>query len=287
MDTRVKPAYDAVPGKPKRSCLFFALSKTLGIMLLPSNFLIGLGLVGGVLLLTRFARVGRKLVIACPLLLAVCGFSPLGNLLLYPLEARFPPWDAARGAPDGIIVLGGSIDPELSVAHGVAVFRGSVDRVIAAAELAHRYPQARIVFSGGSANLVADNSAKEADYAASIFEGLGISRGRLIMERRSRNTEENAAFSKALVSPNPGERWVLVTSAYHVPRSVGIFRKAGFAVEPYPADWHTGGPRDLLTFSPLSVDGLARTDAAVREWMGLAAYWISGKTGALFPGPEQ
>src|SRR5476651_470448 len=88
--------------------------------------------------------VGRKLVIISLVLLAICGFSPLANLLLYPLEARFPPWDATRGAPDGIVVLGGSIDPELSAAHGVTVFRGSVDRVIAAAGLAHRYPQTRI-----------------------------------------------------------------------------------------------------------------------------------------------
>jgi uncharacterized SAM-binding protein YcdF (DUF218 family) len=264
--------------------LFFALSKTLGIMLLPSNFLIGLGLAGAVLLLTRFASVGRKLVILSLALLALCGFSPLGNLLLYPLETRFPPWDAARGAPDGIVVLGGSIDPELSAAHGVTVFRGSVDRVIAAAGLAHRYPQARMVFSGGSGNLVSGDSAKEADYAASVFERLGIARDRLILERRSRNTEENAAFTKALVSPKPGERWLLVTSAYHMPRSVGIFRKAGFAVEPYPADWRTGGP--LPVFSVLSVDGLERTDAAMREWMGLAAYWISGKTSAFFPGPD-
>jgi uncharacterized SAM-binding protein YcdF (DUF218 family) len=267
--------------------LFFALSKTLGILLLPSNFLIALGLVAVALLFTRFASLGGKLVTACLVLLAICGFSPLGNLLLYPLEARFPPWDAARGAPDGIIVLGGSIDPELSAAHSVAVFRGSGDRVIVAAGLAHRYPQARIVFSGGSANLVADDSAKEADYAVTVFESLGISRDRLIMERRSRNTEENAAFTKALVSPKPGERWLLVTSAYHVPRSVGIFRNNGFAVEPYPADWRTGRPEDLLTLAPLSRDGLERTDAAVREWMGLAAYWISGKTSGIFPGPEQ
>jgi uncharacterized SAM-binding protein YcdF (DUF218 family) len=266
--------------------VFFALSKTLGVMLLPSNFLIGLGLIGAVLLLTRFAPAGRKLVIISLVLLAICGFSPLGNLLLYPLEARFPPWDAARGAPDGIVVLGGSIDPELSAAHGVTVFRGAVDRAIAAAGLAHRYPQARIVFSGGSANLVSDDSAKEADYAAPVFERLGIPKDRLIMERRSRNTEENAAFTKALVSPKPGERWLLVTSAYHMPRSVGVFRKAGFAVEPYPTDWHTAGPGDLLTFSILSVNGLERTDAAIREWMGLAAYWISGKTGAFFPAPD-
>jgi uncharacterized SAM-binding protein YcdF (DUF218 family) len=265
--------------------LFFALSKTLGIMLLPTNFLIGLGLFGAVLLFTRFAPLGRKLVLASVVLLAICGFSPFGNLLLYPLEQRFPPWDDTRGAPDGIVVLGGSIDPELSEAHGVTVFKGSVDRIIAAAALAHRYPNARIVFSGGSANLVSDDSAKEADHAVSVFERLGIAKNRLTMERRSRNTQENAEFSKALVAPKAGERWLLVTSAYHMPRSIGVFRKAGFAVEAYPADWRTGGRIDRLGFSTFASEGLDHTDSALREWMGLAAYRISGKTDALFPGP--
>jgi uncharacterized SAM-binding protein YcdF (DUF218 family) len=265
--------------------LFFALSKTLGVMLLPTNLLIGLGLLGAVLLFTRFASFGRKLVLASVVLLAICGFSPLGNMLLVPLEQRFPPWDDTRGAPDGIIVLGGSIDPELSAAHGVTVFKGSVDRIIAAAALAHRYPNARIVFSGGSANLVSDDSAKEADYAVSVFERLGIAKNRLTMERRSRNTQENAEFSKALVSPKAGERWLLVTSAYHMPRSIAVFRKAGFAVEPYPADWRTGGHLDSLGFTIFASEGLDHIDAALREWIGLAAYRISGKTDAFFPGP--
>ena len=104
--------------------MFFILSKTLGAMLLPTNFLIGVGVVGAVLMLTRFARVGRKLVITSVLLLVVCGLSPLGTLLLYPLEQRFPPWDSARGAPDGIIVLGASIEADLSAAHGTPVVRG-------------------------------------------------------------------------------------------------------------------------------------------------------------------
>jgi uncharacterized SAM-binding protein YcdF (DUF218 family) len=225
------------------------------------------------------------MLVASAVLLVVCGLTPLPNLLLYPLEARFPPWDDTRGAPDGIVVLGGSIDPELSAAHGVTVFRGSVDRVIAAAGLAHRYPQARIVFSGGSANLVSDDSAKEADYAASVFVRLGVAKDRLIMERRSRNTQENAVLTKALVSPKPGERWLLVTSAYHMPRSVGVFRKAGFAVEPYPADWRTGGRIAGLGFTSFASEGLDHADTALREWIGLAAYRISGKTDALFPGP--
>src|SRR5438874_9744822 len=201
-------------------------------MLLPSNLLIGVGVVGLLLPLTRLAQLGRKLTVASVLLLAICGFSPVANLILYPLESRFPPWDSSPGAPDGIVVLGGTIEPDFSAAHGVAVFGASVDRVIAAATLGHRYPNARLVFSGGNANLVSSDAAKEADFAMPVFESLGVPKDRLIMERRSRNTYENAEFSKALVSPKRGERWLLVTSAFHMPRSVGIFRKAGFEVEP-------------------------------------------------------
>jgi uncharacterized SAM-binding protein YcdF (DUF218 family) len=291
MDTLVKPAYDTESGvrrnvhpKEKEIVLFFVLSKTLGIMLLPTNFLIGVGLVGAILLATRFASLGRKLVIASVALLAICGFSPLGNWLLYPLETRFPSWDPARGAPDGIVVLGGSIDADLSVAHDVPVFTRAADRVIAAAALARRYPNARIVFTGGSANLLS-NDAKEADYATAVFESLGVSRQRLTMERRSRNTQENAEFSKAMAAPKSGERWLLVTSAYHMPRSVGLFRKAGFAVEPYPVDWRAGGRADLLELRTLSVDGLSLVDVGIREWIGLLAYRMTGKIDEFFPGP--
>jgi uncharacterized SAM-binding protein YcdF (DUF218 family) len=264
--------------------LFFVLSKTIGAMLLPTNLLIGIGLLGAILMVTRFASLGRKLVIAAVLLLVICGLSPLGNLLLYPLESRFPAWDASRGAPDGIIVLGASIEADLSAAHGTPVVRSAPDRVIAAAALAHRYPNARVVFSGGSGNLIS-NDAKEADFAGGIFESLGISKSRLIMERRSRNTVENAEFSKALVAPKQGERWLLVTSAFHMPRSVGLFRKAGFAVEPYPVDWRVGGPDDLFSFTNIAIAGLGRTDIAVREWMGLLVYRATGKIDELLPAP--
>jgi len=266
--------------------VFFLLSKTLGIMLLPANFLIGAGLIGAILLATRRAALGRRLLMISAVLLAIAGFSPLGKLLLYPLEQRFSPWDASRGAPDGIIVLGGGIDPDLSAAHGRAAFIRAADRIVAAAALARKYPNARILYSGGNANLIGDDSAKEADYAVLALESLGIARERVTMERRSRNTQENAEFSKAIAKPSDGERWLLVTSAFHMPRSVGLFRKAGFAVEPYPVDWRAGSTAKLLSFSPLAVEGLERTDTAVREWIGLAAYWVTGKIDALLPAPE-
>jgi uncharacterized SAM-binding protein YcdF (DUF218 family) len=264
--------------------LFFVLSKTIGYLLLPTNLLIAIGFVGAVLMATRFASLGRKLVVVAVVLLVLCGLSPLGKILLYPLEQRFPAWDATRGAPDGIIVLGASIEADLSVAHGTPVVRGAPDRIIAAAALARQYPNARVVFSGGSANLIS-NDAREADFAGAIFESLGVDKSRLMMERRSRNTQENAEFSKALVAPKDGERWLLVTSAFHMPRSVGLFRKAGFAVEAYPVDWRVGGRDDLMALSNIAIEGLGRTDLAVREWIGLITYRATGKIDDLLPGP--
>jgi uncharacterized SAM-binding protein YcdF (DUF218 family) len=69
-------------------------------------------------------------------------------------------------------------------------------------------------------------------------------------------------------------------------RSVGIFRKVGFEVEPYPVDWRMGGRDDLLKFSNHFAERLSLADTAAREWMGLMAYWIAGKTSEFFPGPN-
>lgn len=266
--------------------MFFVLSKTLGTMLLPINFLIGIGALGALLLPTRRARFGRKLLVASVVLLALCGFSPVGGLLILPLEQRFPPWDPSRGAPDGIVVLGGSIDPDLSAARGHTVMPRAADRLVAVAELARQYPNARIVFSGGNANLLLDDSAKEADFALSTLESLGVGKQRLTAERLSRNTVENAEFVKAVANPKPGERWLLVTSAFHMPRSIGLFRKAGFPVEAYPTDWRAD-KSTAFQFSSVATRGLERTDTAVREWMGLAAYRLTGRIDHFFPGPDQ
>jgi len=270
----------------KGPCLFFAISKTIGMLTLPTNFLIDLGLLGAVLLITRWASLGRALLVASVVLLAISGFSPLGNLVMHPLEARFPPWEeAGRGTPDGIIVLGGTIDAELSKGRNQPVFTEASERIFAAAALARRYPQASIVFTGGSADLVSGD-AREADYAPAAFERLGIAKERILIERRSRNTAENAAFTKDLVKPQPGQRWLLVTSAYHMPRSVGLFRKIGFEVEAYPVDWRTNDG-DLLKFRAVAHEGLDCLDTAVREWVGLVVYWATGQSSALFPAPDQ
>jgi uncharacterized SAM-binding protein YcdF (DUF218 family) len=216
--------------------------------------------------------------------LAILGLSPVGNLLIIPLENRFPPWDAARAAPDGIIVLGGVIDA--SNPGNQIMLNESAERLTVVPDLARRYPNARILFSGGSGALIGDDAA-EAGAEARLLESLGISLDRVILEDRSRNTVENAVYSKLIVHPKRGERWLLVTSAFHMPRAIGVFRKVGFPVEPYPVDWRTRGAEDMMRpFAVMSV-GLQRTDTAVHEWVGLLVYWLTKRSSELFPGPTQ
>jgi uncharacterized SAM-binding protein YcdF (DUF218 family) len=266
--------------------MFFLASKILGFFAIPSNLVISIGLFGVCLLPTRFKRAGRRLAAASIVILAVLGLSPIGNILIIPLEQRFPAWDSTAGAPDGIIVLGGAIAPDVSGARNEVALNESAERMTAVAELARRYPEARILFSGGSGALIFDEGT-EAEFVLRLFESFGIPSSRVVLEDRSRNTVENAVFSKEILSPKPGERWLLVTSAYHLPRAIGAFRKVGFAVEPYPVDWRTRGNEDALRPFPTLGDGLRRTDTAVREWIGLAAYWLSGHSSALFPAPER
>ena len=203
--------------------------------------------------------------------------------MILPLEQRFPAWDSARGAPDGIVILGGAVTPDVAAARNDVALNEAAERMTAGVELARRYPSARIIFSGGESGLAYGGNESEA--ALRLFERLGVAPGRVVAEDKSRNTVENAVFARQIALPKPGERWLLVTSAYHLPRAVGVFRKAGFAVEAYPVDWRTRGPEDALRPFPTLGEGLRRTDTAAREWAGLLVYWLAGSTSELFPGP--
>lgn len=269
--------------------MFYAVSKILWFIFEPSNFLILLALIGLALTLSKRRRTaGLRLTAVAVILLAIAGISPLGNILLEPLEDRFPVWTPAQGPPDGIIVLGGVINPGTSVGRGRPQLNESAERITAAVELAQRYPSARVVFSGGNGDLLDQNEPglKEADQALILLQQLGVPRARITIERRSRNTWENAVFTKALIMPQPGQHWLLITSAAHMPRAVGCFRKAGFPVEPYPVDWRTYGPTGkYYGWFESASDGLKRVDHATHEWVGLAAYWLTGRSSALFPAP--
>jgi uncharacterized SAM-binding protein YcdF (DUF218 family) len=264
--------------------MFFTLSKIAGFFAVPSNLIAIAGLAGLCLLLARRRRAGLALLVISTALLAIAGLSPLGNVLLLGLTERFPPWQAT-GNPDGIIVLGGAINSEASAARDTIELDASAERILTMLRLARRFPRARIVFSGGSGNLFL-NSVSEAPIAAQLLEEFGVSRDRILLEENSRTTAENASMLRTMLAPKPGERWLLVTSAFHMPRAIGVFRKVGFEVEAYPVDWRTRGWVDAtVPFDRLS-SGLARTDVALHEWGGLAIYRLTGRSAELFPAPH-
>jgi uncharacterized SAM-binding protein YcdF (DUF218 family) len=264
--------------------MYFLISKTVGIFAAPSNAIMGLMLCGLLLWPTRFSRIGKSLAVVGMFLLLIAGASPLGTALLLPLENRFPPWDSSRGAPTGLIVLGGVINAEVSVKRGEVSLGGAAERLLAVVGLYRRYPSARIVFTGGSSNVVY-GGLPESDMAARFLEDLGVSRDRIELDGSARNTMENAINAKRLAAPKPGERWLLITSASHMPRAMGLFREAGFDVEAYPVDWQTGGWGDITTQSFTLLGGFNPLDSAAHEWIALIFDRISGRTSTLFPGP--
>lgn len=264
--------------------LFFYLSKILWFFAAPSNFLVfaaGVGL--ALAAFSRARRAGLALAGGAGLLLAICGLAPIGALLLWPLENRvprateFPP-------PTGIVVLGGAVHELLTEARGQVALDLAAERMTEAVALSRRYPQAELVFTGGNNSLLG-SPYTEAGVARRLWRELGVPDARMRFEDKSRNTYENAIFTKALVDPKPGETWLLVTSAWHMPRALGLFRKAGFAVVPYPVDYRTFGDRRDLRIGREVSAGLSMVDMATREWIGLLAYRIAGRTDALLPAP--
>jgi uncharacterized SAM-binding protein YcdF (DUF218 family) len=265
--------------------MFFVVSKLLAFFEEPSNVIILAGIVGLVLTRTRYARWGWRLAAAALVLIAVIGFLPVGRALTVALENRFPRWQDGGPPPAGIIVLGGAVSAYRLATRGEVGLTDAAERILVVPALARKFPEAKIIYSGGDPGLFTKRGS-EATVIPALFESLGVPPERITLESRSRNTAENAIYSKALAAPKPGERWLLVTSAMHMPRAMGAFREAGFPVEAYPVDYKTNGWQDLRGVVGSLSAGLRQTDTALHEWIGLLAYRLTGKSSALLPGPS-
>lgn len=259
----------------------FVLSKLFGMLTSPLNLLV-LCLVGlSVLSFTPWKRLQGRLLVLLTLGLLVVASIPWASLIIRPLEDRFPVPALPRSVT-GIVVLGGALDPVVSASRDQVAANSAVERVTTMISLGRRYPQARLIFSGGSGSLTAQEF-KEAPVARRFMDELGFDTSRVVFEDQSRNTWENAVFSKQLIAPQPGETWVLVTSALHLPRSVGAFRAAGWSVIPYPVDYTTAGREGGWSFDPGSA--FSGLNGGLHEWLGLAYYRWRGWSDSLFPGP--
>lgn len=262
--------------------MFFIVSKLLWALIEPFNLLLIVGLVGVALCFAGRGRVGRGLCVAVILFLAFLSFSPLGSFLLRPIEDRFPLPGPNLAPPAGIIVLGGALDEDLTAARHQPRELGG--RMTMGAILARRFPEARLIFSGGSSSL-RPSGADEATGVRELWSELGVDMARTTFETRSRNTWENALFTRAIIHPQPNQRFLLVTAAWHMPRAMGVFRKLGYNVIAYPTDYQTLGDSRDYTSLNLGTEELGLFQLALHEWIGLAAYHLAGKTSAWFPAP--
>jgi len=261
----------------------FIASKILWMLAAPSTVLLLLAWLGVILLLRRNRGAGFACLFISLGVFSLIALFPVGPLLMGPLENRFPTVTTLPANVTGIIVLGGAVKPDISQARGIPSLNGDAERMTALAYLARQYPNARLAFTGGNGALVHGTMA-EADVAREIFTELGVDQSRIVYEGQSRNTYENVLDLKALVHPQPGQNWLLITSAWHMPRSVGLFRHAGWPVLPYPVAYKTA-PNLLTALQGSFPDRLGMVDLATHEWVGLTAYWLLGRTSALFPAP--
>ncbi|MGO4573678.1 YdcF family protein [Microvirga sp. 2TAF3] len=265
--------------------MFYYASKFVWFFATPSNLLISLILLGLVLALTRrWRRIGLGLALVTTLATAGLGLLPISSYIMMPLEERFPPFRDDGKPVDGIILLGGAVEASESASRGRIVANESAERLLDTIALAHRYPDARILISGGGGNVFGDGTA-EAPIIANFLKTVGIDPQRIIIEDRSRTTAENATFSRELIDPEKGGRWLLVTSAWHMPRAMGAFRKVGLTVLPYPVDFRTSARSETQRLFAFISDGLRRLDVATKEWAGLIGYYAAGRTTELLPAP--
>ena len=243
----------------------------LWLLVKPSDWIVYTAVLG--LVLWRRA-IGRRLVVAAVILVLVLGVLPTSWLLTVPLERRFPV-PAKLDTVDGIIVLAGAERASESKLYGQPLLNSAADRLTTFLMLARRFPEARLVHSGDT---VPDSQSA---VARELLLGAGIDPERIVFETKSRITCGSPRATLDVVGVDPSQRWLLVTSAIHMPRSVACFRAAGWDVTPYPTNFRVGA--DPFGFGlPENLEGV---DVAAHEWVGLLYYRLRGYTHDLFPGP--
>lgn len=273
--------------------MFFVASKIFTFLCQPSSLSVIL-LTAGLVLAGRTDThtLGLRMAWAGLTAIVILGLLPVGNAIILPLEERFasvaPP--QATDRVTGIIILGGFEDGWVSGGRGGLAINEASERLTEGLRLGLAFPDAKVVFTGGVGGIRGLGGPWSAGDAATgpvsdFLIAAGIARDRVILEGKSRNTHENAQFLAEMIKPDSSQKWVLVTSAYHMPRSVALFRKAGFNVWPYPVDYRTRSREDLTRIFERIPAGLQRTDLAVTEWIGLLAYRLTGRIDALFPRP--
>ena len=262
--------------------MFFILSKTLGLLLKPL-IIPYLCLICAVLAFWRRRRfLGRFFVTTAILLPLFYGVIPLSSQPLRFLENHTKPADLTDRQIDGIIVLGGFTgDGFVAESRNQPNLGSAAERFTAALQWHQKFPDKPLVFSGFSGRLLPQGS-NEAEIVRQLLNDLAVDHNQMIFENKSRNTYENAVNSLDVAVPQPGSRWVLVTSAAHMPRAIGSFRAVGWSgILGYPVDYQT--PETGYSRHWNIGHGTGLIGKALHEYAGLLVYWLSGRSTDFLP----
>lgn len=261
--------------------LFFWLSKIVWLVISPDSLLVILTVISFILLWKKSYKRAKQLLGFVVIMMLAISLFPIGEWLLYPLETQYRTNPVLPENIDGIILLGGAEDAYMSYLWQQVELNDAAERNLAFMHFIRKYPDARHVFTGGSGSL--DNQEyRQAHVVKKLLQEHGLDISNIIFEEQSRNTYENAKLTYSTIKPAPDENWVLITTAWHMPRAVGVFHKIGWPVIAYPVDHYTQ-PGHLLRLSLRFSGNLNLLRIAMKEWAGLIAYWITGKLLVIIP----
>ena len=253
----------------------YFLSKAFWFAVQPGNLILIILSAVAVLSWLRPKTNARAWLSALAAVLILVTILPIQSWIARPLEDRFPSPAQLPQKIDGILVLGGIIQSGIAHETGLLTVNESAERIMVAAALAFRYPEARLFISGRGENH---------ETLIKWLTTIGLDIDRVEFEPNARNTYENAVFSYRRIQPAPNETWLLVTSAQHMPRAVGVFRKLGWPLIPYPVDYQAVD-MGILEVWPDLAGNLSRIGDTLKEWAGLVVYYVMGRSDELFPTP--
>ena len=252
--------------------MIFYLSKLLWLFFNPFNLILIFFIIGFISNLIKYKKISLFFYISSLLIFFIAGVLPTGSYLNYLLEKKFHETNYLPNTVDGILILSGATNPILTKEYNQINLNSSVERLIESILLIKKYPKALIVFSGGLGH---------ARVARDFFYNMDISLNNFIFEKKSRNTFENILFSKKMIDPKSNERWLIVTSAFHMDRSLAISKKLEWKFIPYVTDFNQRKNFSWkLTLNFL--DNFYEFEKASHEWVGLISYYFLGRSAYIF-----
>ena len=258
----------------------FFLSKFLWSIINPFNIILFFIFIGIVLHFFLKNKLYKFCYFIALLIFIFIAIMPTGNLLYFQLEKKFHTTASLPSEIDGILILSGATDPPLTKEYNLIHLNGSAERLIESIFLMNKYPKAKVIFSGGS-GAIHDQNLTHSYVAKKFYKQLNINIRNIVFESKSRNTYENILYSLKIANPSSDEKWILITSAFHMTRAMNISEKLDWKIIPYAVDFRAG---KKFSWKPtISFFGnISAMQSASHEWIGLIAYYFMGRTNKIY-----